>query len=103
MPQKRLPTIDEIDLSSIPDKEIGKFAVEELLKGFAQFPEEERPGLLRQQKENRDELARRLNISLDHDATILAFNRGQMAIYDLPQTVNAVIDVVLSELSKVYG
>lgn len=97
---KKIPSIDEIDLSSIPDQEIGKFAIKQLLQGFSKIPEEKRAELIREKQANRDAFVAFLKTSILHDSGLIAFNGGNGDIIDFEGTTNAVADLILKVLSE---
>ena len=97
---KKIPNINEIDLSSIPDQEIGKFAIEQLLQGFSEIPEEKRAVVLKEKQENREAFVILLKGSIFHDSALLARKGGNADIIDFERTTNAVADLILEVLGE---
>ncbi|MBD3328811.1 hypothetical protein GF340_05960 [Candidatus Peregrinibacteria bacterium] len=103
MTEKVLPTVESINISNIPDKKLGEFAVKQLLEGFAQVPEEKRREMLKGIKTNLEAFRARVSETLFHDSHALAMQGEITEIYDLQGTVKTVTDAVIEALEKVYS
>jgi hypothetical protein len=102
MPNKELPEAEDINLTGIPDKEVGRIALRSLLEGFNATPEELRAFTLRQMMENRGGFIERLRKSMVSDFTRLdGFGRKEDD-GDLQKIAEGVADTLFGVLSGMY-
>ena len=101
MEGKKLPTIDEIDISKVPDEQMGRLLVIHLLSEFSELPEDERGDAFRRIKTDRDAFI----ITLKGAAVEIADDRSvieTIIVNDLQNTAEGVADAVCSALEQVY-
>lgn len=96
-----IPDINSIDYKGLPDREIVKQTVDELIKWFIQIPEEERLSELTYRKENKEEFVAIVRNAMIQDIALLAQKTVKdQCLPDVDWTAEQVVDFVFSILKE---